>query len=332
MNREDCDGGCYESDEEYGEPDEEEPDSDVVSGEPGGPASQPDLTGNIEQNGGPLSEAVVPDASVNTTTQTTTPPRPNPRPQNLDGGSSRYWENQDLDFGDEPTDDIQDRSWTCQHFFSTYKISLATALTKDTSTTEIECVKCWCNIRPEIEVSNRPQNANETMVPASAGSRGRGILRPRGRARARYIPPGRLLRADAAVERISRPTTTRSRLSQSVPARELSPMEDVQYTDRVVDTYGNIIATTELEAPRRASLDYPPNSVGPSGQASGKKPLDRFEFTFNAPSDVLATKFSLAHECRYCRLLVCEPCKDATKAAQEASRRDSEADDEGLSL
>ena len=101
-------------------------------------------------------------------------------------------------------------------------------------------------------------------------------------------------------------------------------MEDVQYTDRVVDTYGNIIATTQLDQQRRASLDTSLNFAVDSGQTLGKKPLDDYQFTFNPLSDVFATtatKFSLAHECLRCGLLVCQSCKDAAMAAPDTRRR-----------
>ncbi|OAG06517.1 uncharacterized protein CC84DRAFT_1071227, partial [Paraphaeosphaeria sporulosa] len=39
------------------------------------------------------------------------------RVRNLDGGSSRYWEDQNYDFGNEPGDNYADRSWDCYHDF-----------------------------------------------------------------------------------------------------------------------------------------------------------------------------------------------------------------------
>ncbi|CAO2653119.1 Nn.00g025300.m01.CDS01 [Neocucurbitaria sp. VM-36] len=306
--RNECDGGCYDGeDEEFVSDDELD--------EPAEPMSQPNATERVEPNDGNLSTSIAADAVAETSheaNQTTSPPQPAVRPRNLDGGGDRYWEEQDLDFGAEPTDDIQDRSWQCRHDFSTYKINLASALT---STTEIECVKCWCTIHPEIEAWTTQRKATDKIVPASAGARPRGIGRGRGRGVGAYLPPRGLFRADAIVGTAPHLMAALSPLSQSVPTREASPMEDVQYTDRVVDTYGNVIATTELHDQRRASLDSSPqNFVVPSGQGSNKKPLDDYKFTFRPLSDVFATtatKFSLAHECHRCGLLVCQPCKDA---------------------
>ncbi|KAH7382329.1 hypothetical protein BKA66DRAFT_418270 [Pyrenochaeta sp. MPI-SDFR-AT-0127] len=325
-SRDSCDGGCYDSEEgEYDSDDEpDEPD------EPEQPVAQGDTTVPVPDGG--AREAVT---TVDTTqapsviaADTTTPPQAIPRPRNLDGGSHRYWEEQDMFFGDEPTDDIQDRSWHCHHDFRTYKIPLANALVHDLSAAEMECVKCWRTIQPEIEAPKNPLNAYETIVPAGAGRRGiwRARGRGRGRGRGRYMPPRGLFRADATVGTAAHLTTVISPLSQSVPTREASPMEDIQYSTRVVDTYGNIITTVETELPRRASLDNSQHSMVDNGEPSGKQPLDGFPFTFNAPSVLgdAISKFSLAHECRDCGLLVCEPCRDVALAHQKADEEPEE--------
>ena len=294
QDRDDCDGECYDSEDDdnqsYAEPDE---------------AEDPTLTSRPTDSTEPvirdsLPEVTVTDASAeapSTDLPTTTASPAIARLPNLDGGSYHYWEEQDLDFGEEPTDDIQDRSWSCSHDFETYKLNLHSALTKDPSTTEMECVKCWCTIHPEIETNKNPRKANETTVLIS---RGRSIARGRGCRRGRYMPPRGLFRADATVGSTS--------LSQSVPAREIAPMEDIPYAERIVDTYGNVITTTVTGQSRRASLDLP---FVNDGESSGKRPLDGFAFTFNT---LPAPKLSLAHECRHCSLLVCDACKNAALA------------------
>ncbi|KAF1842893.1 uncharacterized protein K460DRAFT_340447 [Cucurbitaria berberidis CBS 394.84] len=311
--------GCMKSwDSHYAECDEDEEErySDVES-----VASEAIESVGVETSGANPAGATV-EAPQDSPTHTTTPPQAIIPPRNLDGGPESYWiDQEDLDFGAEPGDDMRDRAWHCYHAFSAYKISLATALTKDTTMTDMECMNCWGVIRPAIDMGKTSHKANETMVPAGAGGSRRGIRRGRGRGRVRYMPPRGLFAADATVGTAPHLTATMSALSQSVPTLEVSPMEDVQFTDRVVDTYGNIIATTDLEAPRRASLDT-------------SKPLGRQAITSNALSNVFSsttTKFSLAHECSDCGLLVCESCKDATLAALEARREaSSEMNDEDI--
>ncbi|KAJ4362035.1 hypothetical protein N0V83_010977 [Neocucurbitaria cava] len=314
QHRDQCDGQCYEEgeDEYYSDDEPDEPDQSVA---------QPNEIGNTEQNEAAGADA---EASVEQATSTATHPQPVVRPQNLDGGGDRYWERQDIDFGPEPTDDLQDRAWQCVHNFGTYKISLATALT---STPKVECTKCWCTIRPEIKASQSQHQASDKMVPASAGARPRGIQRVRVRDVGRYLPPRGLFRADASVGTAPHLMAPVSPLSQSVPTRETSPMEDVQYTssDRVFDTYGNIIATTELQEQRRSSLDSPsPQALAVRGkQAPDKTSLEKHKSTVKSFSEVFATlppptkTFSLAYECPYCNLLVCEACKDAIVHAQK---------------
>jgi hypothetical protein len=236
-----------------------------------------------------------------------TPPQPIPA-RNLDGGGASRWAGTHYNFGDEPSNDIQDRAWDCKHEFNEYTISFAAALTSPHAT-DMECVKCWCTVHPLLDA---PQTEAK-IVPASAGrARGRGIAR----ARARYAPPRGLFRADATIGTAPHLTATISPLSQSVPARQPSPMEDVQFSERIVDTYGNVITTTPVELKRRASFDnttsFPVSTPAPSLKTiKSQTPVPSIFHPSPPP-------FSLAHECRYCNILVCASCRDSALELQEA--------------
>ena len=83
----------------------------------------------------------------------TAPPRSVARVQrNLDGGSSRFWEEEDLDFGREPSSNVPDFAWGCNHIFSALGISLAQYLRSPPSSVPIECTKCWAPLEPDIEL------------------------------------------------------------------------------------------------------------------------------------------------------------------------------------
>ncbi|KAI2482021.1 hypothetical protein Ptr902_06402 [Pyrenophora tritici-repentis] len=235
---------------------------------------------------------------------------------NLDGGGQRYWEQQDLYFGEEPGEIYQNRSWSCYHEFHTCSISLKKALAGDPVTTGMECVKCWGAIHPEIE---KPVKSKAKKVPADAGGTARGIRRGplratgRPRGRPRYIAPRGLFRNDATIGTAPHLTAAvASPLSLSVP--DTSPMEDVRYSDRVVETYANTIVTTEMKRHRQAFTD---NSVASKKPASSEK---HSSAVFITPTP----KFSLAYDCIFCRLLVCATCKDEIIAAQEAKKNEEE--------
>ncbi|KAI4665376.1 uncharacterized protein J4E78_002836 [Alternaria triticimaculans] len=309
---EDCGGACNE----YGEDDGS--DGNITESDEG---ESPSGTNDASALSNETSQA---QETVGAAAMSTPQPAP---PRNLDAGGPRYWEDQDLDFGEEPGEDYQDRSWNCDHSFETYRIPLAKALVND-SAAEMECVKCWCSIHPEIEAPDAPSKGKlrVSTVPAGAATRapagfarghGRGTGRRRGGRR--YIPPRGLVQLGGAIGTAPHLTTTiTAPLSQSVPSqsaslREASPMEDIVYSDpdRVVDTYGNIIATSEIELRRRASdasfvTDVLPPRADRKAQA-----------TFNAPSNIFSMKFSLAHECVNCALLVCASCKEGILAAEE---------------
>lgn len=309
---EECDRGCYEEDDYDSD---EEPDQESDNEQPG-PESQP------SENSEPsvvAEEAISGEASVQlaestettqdvqkpeeSTTPAEPPPQPTPRFRNLDGGSARYWEGQDLDFGHEPTDYDQDNHWDCTHTFETAKISLVESLRNAPAAIGMECMKCWSPIHPEVSM---PVNTGSSRIVSAAASgrlsrgrgRGRGRLRGLRRMRNTVRNP---LRAD-----FSGSVPEFSFLSQS-PAFS-APMEGVEFTDpqpeRVLDTYGNTIrAAPEPARDRRASFDFDITN----------KPLHLA--TSSAP-------FSFAFECETCLLLVCNACKDALEA--DASAEDEE--------
>jgi thiol:disulfide interchange protein len=102
-------------------------------------------------------------------------------------------------------------------------------------------------------------------------------------------------------------------------------MEDVQYTHRVVDTYGNIIATTEVETPQRAFLDDTLLQSKHAYRGEDQDTIKDAVLSFSTRSDVFQdanSKFSFAHECQYCELLVCTACKDRTIAIQQEKERE----------
>jgi hypothetical protein len=232
-------------------------------------------------------------------------------PLNLDGGGHDYWQNADLDFGDEPQQGDEEAMWDCDHSFDTYTIPLATALASQS--TDMECVKCWSTIHPAIDAPKAQGSAKEKIVPASASRATTfGVRGTRGRAigRGRYAPPRGLFRANATIGTAPHLTTTI--LSQSLPAREVSPMEDVQFSERITDTYGNVITTIPMQPLRRASLESPDTAL----QHRVRKPTKTSDMFATTP-----TAFSLAHECEYCYMLLCEKCKVGTLEVKEAERK-----------
>lgn len=309
-NYDECGGGCYGDEDDEDEDDEDEFESDVES----------DISEDIH----PVDEAM---NAANATTEMSTVnvetpqadlatlPQNIPLPRNLDGGGARRWAGTILDFGDEPSNDFQDRTWDCRHEFTEYKITLSLALTSQT--TEMECVRCWSTIHPQLRL---PYSTDEKIVPATSNhARNHGVRGDRGlrRDRVGYVPPRGLFRANATIGTAPHLTATISPLSQSAPVREPCAMEDVQFSDRIVDTHGNIITTSPARLERRASCndstDIPKTATCGQNNSSSI-------FT-TSPS---AQKFNLAHECRYCNMLVCESCMDSATAAQEAREKKEE--------
>jgi hypothetical protein len=305
-NINECDGGCYDEDEDYDTddgPDEEE-DTPV----------QPTLTDNTTEP----ATAEVPSGVATETTETNTPSQP-ARPRNLDGGGSRYWANTDHNFGEEPQDDGSQAIWNCDHSYRPYTIPFATALTSHTN--DVECTKCWRTAHPTIHAPRAATSKNEKVIPASTnraaafgvrGTRGRGRARGRGT----YAPPRGLFRADATIGTAPQLTAPIFPLSQSMPAPTASPMEDVQFSSRIIDTHGSILITTPPPPRRRASLDSTEALLRCS-----KRGIDFSRTTTSSVLNHATVTFSLAHECESCFAIVCEQCRDEEVAEQEAEQK-----------
>ncbi|KAF2824994.1 hypothetical protein CC86DRAFT_371462 [Ophiobolus disseminans] len=320
-NIDECVGGCTDN-EEYDEDydsDEGSEVSDEVYDTSVGPIDNA-IALTIGEQTTLVDAATVETATVEAAPQTTsqsiaetaTPPQPIPRPRNLDGGGAHRWEESALDFGEEPSNDYQDRAWDCRHDFVDYKIPFATALTSHT--TDMECVRCWSTIHPQL---NTPYTSPDKIIPATASrARAFGVRGGRGlrQERERYAPPRGLFRADATIGTAPHLTTTISPLSQSVPARETCPMEDVQFSERIVDTYGNVITTTPVQLVRRASFDTPSN-------LPHLQPTPSQSRNFPSILDSTSPPFNLAHECQYCSILVCVKCRDDAIAVREAREK-----------
>lgn len=315
QDMDECGGECSDDDEEFYDSDPEldediQETTIVVTGRNGTPVVQDQTAETV------LSEVATQAPAEST--ETTMLTQPAPRPRNLDGGGSHYWANADFDFGEEPSNDYQDRSWSCTHSFEPYTITFAAALSSHS--TEMECVKCWCIVHPSIEAPKAASNQKEKVVSASAGrARAFGVRGGRGRGRGRYAPPRGLFRADATIGTAPHLTTTILPLSQSLPATQILPMDDVQFTEQVVDTYGNIITTSPIHRARRASLGEPSDAVFQCGEQAPT--LSKISSVFTTTP----TTFSFAHECINCHFVVCEKCKtDAVAIQEEVEQRERE--------
>lgn len=319
-SRDECGGGCNEDDDDDyssdSEPDELEPlpgraeDTETIAVE--------EQTMTTER-----SEAAIGGLMPVAGNETTTPQRPS-RPRNLDGGSAQYWEEQDLYFGHEPSDDIQDRTWDCDHSFEPYTIPFASSLTQHPSSNEVECVKCWCAIRPELETPRKPIDApaktsssNSTTrsgVPRRHGPRERGIpnrgrhfsaarLRPTG-----YTPPRGLFRHDATIGTAPHLIASLSPLRTRTATTRPEPMEDIQ-------SQADPDATIKLPNTGYTSSTSP-NKKGESTPATSEV------FAITSPT------YTVAQECHICSLLVCKKCADDILAQRQAEEEQKEAERE----
>jgi len=322
QDKDECDGGCYEDsdngDEDYENDehsDRENDDGESHQEEANNPNTTAPEANSIPHIQQPSTQ------SIPTTEQSTNPSQPalkSPlQARNLDGGSARYWEQQDLNFGDEPTDDVQDRAWSCSHNFNTAKMKLADAFNINSAPAEMECMKCWIPVHLEVEMPSSLNIGAIKTVSVSAtihDTRGR-VQNVRSRLRAsRYVRRTRL-RAVQSLEvlqgqstpALTRPSTHHGESME--PVEPTDPMEDVQYhsqegSEQVRDMYGNIITmpgTTE-------------GSQFPSfGDVFDKEPHnnDKIDpFVFRMENEEPTRSFSMAYHCSYCGVFVCHRCKD----------------------
>lgn len=296
-SRDDCEGGCY-GDEDYDEGSGSEPD------EPEPLQGSGDDTAEEAQITGPEATESVTQTSNSGLTGIVTGTHHASRPRNLDGGAAHYWEQQDLDFGEEPTDDIQDRIWECRHDFKPYTVSLTEAISQSPSMLDMECVKCWRAMLPDInappkltttpEVMKLPRTGDITARGHLSRNRGRGGRGNAARLRpAAYVPPRGLTRSDTTVGTAPHLSARVSRFAETSTLLRIDPMEDVQPRVR-----------------------------------EGKDTTSKSQ-----TSNVFKTAFvalSMAQECRSCSLLVCKKCADAILAQREADRAVQMADLEAI--
>ena len=308
-SRDECEGGCYEDEDEDGGSDFGPDEPDPL------PGSDDDITNEGQMVIVGEVEAAVTDTAIQAPKEDAadgpTTSQPASRPQNLDGGSARYWEEQDFDFGEEPTDDVQDRIWECHHSFEPYSVLLAEVISKSSLVHEMECVKCWCAIQPNIETSARsttvPESTKSARIPAGRNRRGRRDCRRGMVARLRpaaYVPPRGLARSDATVG--TAPHLTAQLAPTSLWNREIPSdlMEDIQ---------------SELEADSKETEFTPDTELSP--KAALKHP------TSNVFSNTSPT-YSVAQECHSCSLLVCKNCADSILAQRQAEQEAREAEAE----
>ncbi|KAF1958247.1 hypothetical protein CC80DRAFT_442074 [Byssothecium circinans] len=318
-SQEECRGNCDNEDEDYdsySEPDDEE---DEVQH-----AQEPDNTGILAtttDGTGPAEPGAqtAEGQPIEKSADTRTLPDPTPqRVRNLDGGSGSYWENQDMNFGEEPGEDYQDSMWDCDHGFNTPTIKLADSLQNPPSHSAMECMKCWATIHPEIEMPKNVERSKKsaiTMVSAGArsvpgGSGGRATIR--GRVRGRAIG-GRGLWQPVD---FARSVPDLNIMSQSpLPVESMEDVESTsQASKRVVDTYGNTIGSEKPHDHRRFSLDDTAKlgfQDTPFDKDGAARKTQRLSFNMDA------SPFSFAYSCSYCGLLVCSLCKDEMQAARK---------------
>jgi hypothetical protein len=297
-----CPGNCYEEEDEYTD-DEDEEAEEVAE------ITSPENSEATATTGEAIAEST--EAPIETATVS----QPVPRTRNLDARSREYWEDSGLEFGDEPTNDYADRAWNCSHQFETIKVSFEDSLRSGPSTTGIECTRCWNPVHPEIQMRNPINNGGARVVAGTARgytghtrtSRGRGRERGRG---ATFM--AELVRGDATVGTELREPFTR---------------------ELVVDTYGRMITTTEIDvgSTRRASIHNPTECYSrPSSLMSDTRvnyshsQHSGFEGTVDEIHRHSNTTFSFAFECDHCGIVVCNTCKLNALAEQE-EREEHEA-------
>ncbi|KAJ4360828.1 uncharacterized protein N0V89_001395 [Didymosphaeria variabile] len=315
QGKDNCIGECDDDEEEdYSEyePDEEEDEEFEKETAPMVPAPPASNLAHVFPHMSQIEEPTEPSAP--TTSQppddtATDPTVSTPRVRNLDGGSGRYWEEQDFDFGEEPTDDFQDRSWDCYHDFGTAKIEFKAAFRNDASVNQMECMKCWATVHPEVKM---PANvrAGENKITTAVATASRGIRIPSRRrtghaqhARRRATGSLRGTRSMETFEATASPlSSSPASFSSLMLYRGSIPGESQESLEgsssaRVVDLYGNTIATANKAKDGNADEHMPDWNQVDEGKSGLSFATD-------------STPFSFAYECYDCGLLVCHRCKD----------------------
>ena len=325
-SRDECEGGCYEDDDEDynsdSEPDEPEPlptqgsDTELVAGgEQMTPKEGSMVTAQVS---GEATDDVVATSGIDH------------RPRNLDGGSARYWENRDFDFGDEPNDSTQNQVWDCYHSFEPYTVSLSALISQDSSIHEMECVRCWCTIRSEIETPRRTGNVPGKTTSSARPSVTHGGIRRRGTIVSGYARRGRNTRRRYLHGNVARPGPV-----GYVPPRGLF------HSDATVGTAPHLIAPLsplkineadllpEIMEDIRAEADL--NVVMNTGETELASSAWVSEMRKTAPSssnffDNRVSAYSIALECDSCNLIVCKKCGDDLLSRRQAEQDIEEAE------
>ncbi|KAL1600585.1 hypothetical protein SLS60_006971 [Paraconiothyrium brasiliense] len=320
----DCDDDDDEDYSDY-EPDEEEEEEETVPIAPAPPAwNLAHVFPHMSQTQEP-TESLEPTASQPPNDTMTDSTISTPRVRNLDGGSGAYWADQDLDFGDEPTDDYQDRSWDCYHDFGTARIKMKDAFRHDAQDYQMECMKCWATVHPEV-VMPASARGGKSKITTAVSSASRAIRIPSRRrtgmtqhARRRAMGS---LRGTQSMDHLeataSLLSSSPASFSSAVIYHDSLQVEHQQAFDgsaaaRVVDLYGNTIATAQEENVDEHKPEWDQVGEDKSG----------LNFATNS------TPFSFAYECYDCGLLVCHRCKDALPGHQvEVYVEEDTAEDE----
>lgn len=297
-SRDECDGGCDEQDDDEGESDFEPDGPEPLAGEDSNPEGvRPENTGESDAAVTGTTSLAIEQVANNAFTT----PLPTPRPRNLDGGSARYWEIEDLDFGAEPTDDVQDTAWNCEHDFEPYAITLTEAISTSSLAHEMECVRCWSAIKPDIEAQSGTKASLASIPrPRTPAIRGRGGRRARARGAlaklrpAAYQPPRGLARSDATIGTAPHLTARLPTGSLRSSVAQSGPMEGIQ------------------------------SGTGADFRAFGVGTKPRTAVSGSIVFGSLPTTYSVAHECTRCSLLVCRACADLILARQQADEETQE--------
>lgn len=307
-----CDGNCDDEDDDdddysqYGPDEEEDVERNTPQPEDTTPSDVnldhvfPHLSPASQAEGSTTAALIPAPDSATPAEEPATPPRI----RNLDGGSKKYWEEQGLDFGDEPTDNYQDSAWNCYHNFKASKIKLDEAFDVPPNTA-MECLKCWATVHPEVLM---PVQRKDRFKYTTLGSKP-GARRPRAT-------------SDMSVSTMDIPTTSTSmssRLSAS-PASFHSSFTYNPHTNsqddsqddaqsRVLDLYGKTVCTGKSAHEDEEMPDWMDREVE-------DEPASRVSFATKG------TPFSFAYECLGCRLVFCHLCKEQFEEEVEEWMKD----------
>ncbi|CAI6333077.1 unnamed protein product [Periconia digitata] len=272
--------------------------------------------------------------------------------RNLDGGGPAHWESSDLDFGEEPQNG-RGAVVMCYHRFYTHRVTLKESLagTYLTATNTMECMSCWREIYPEASPGGLGLDCHITkqtmMIPAGPPSLPADSERAREWSRNRAREHYENTRAHSSLKR------ELSGYASSVPDLN-SPMvgqPPISYlhrpnrrwfhessSERVIDTYGNLITTQEHPRKRRrysldSLTDAPPldahlqeNGTEKPGKRDQRMTKLKGEGVHSSAVDKTSQSFSLAYRCSECTFIVCSTCKDEMEKMNEGMSEEFEAE------